>query len=96
MVVRQTLVSVYIQRKPALRPRLHDHLFSHLRPRRENFLVILLFLNTSLMRPPRFYDQDFIAQRWSHQRGSTEFFNFSFPHYRTKNEKNMRQLDYGK
>ena len=23
------------------------------------------------MRPPLYYDQDFMAQRWSHQRGST-------------------------
>ena len=23
------------------------------------------------MRPPRYYDQDFMAQRWSHYRGST-------------------------
>ena len=23
------------------------------------------------MRPPRYYDQDFMAQRWSHERGST-------------------------
>ena len=23
------------------------------------------------MRPPRYYDQDFMAQRWSCQRGST-------------------------
>ena len=44
------------------------------------------FINwkTSSMRPPRYYDQDFIAQRWSHQRVSTVFLNFSFPHYRTK------------
>ena len=41
------------------------------------------------MRPPRYHDQDFMAQRWSHQRGSTVFFNFSFPHCRTKNKKKM-------
>ena len=23
------------------------------------------------MRPPRYYDQDFMAQRWSYKRGST-------------------------
>ena len=34
-----------------------------------------------------------MAQRWSHQRGSTVFFNSSFPHCRTK-KKNVRQLDY--
>ena len=43
---RQTLVSVYIQRNPALRPpRLYDHLVSPpiaFRPRRENLRVILL------------------------------------------------------
>ena len=39
------------------------------------------------MRPPRYYDQGFMAQRWSHQRVSTVFFNFGFPHYRTKNKK---------
>ena len=41
---------------------------------------------TSSMRPPRYHDQDFMAKRWSHQRGSTVFFNFSF-HCRTKNKK---------
>ena len=42
---------------------------------------------TSVLRP---------GQRWSHQQGSTVFFNFSFPHCRTKNKnKNVRQLDYG-
>ena len=46
------------------------------------------------MRPPHYYDQGFMVQRWSQQRGSTVFFNFSFPHYRTKNKKNARQLDY--
>ena len=44
---RQTLVSVYIQRNPALRPpRLYNHLVSPpvaFRPRRENLRVILLF-----------------------------------------------------
>ena len=44
---RQTLVSVYIQRNPALRPpRLQDHLVSTpiaSRPRREKLRVILLF-----------------------------------------------------
>ena len=56
----------------------------------------LYYFEASLMRTPRHYDQDFMAQRWSHQRGSTEFFNFSFPHCRTKNKtKNVRQLDYG-
>ena len=39
------------------------------------------------MQPPRYYDQDFKAKRWSHQRGFTLFFNFSFPHYTTKTKK---------
>ena len=43
-----------------------------------------IILKTSVMRSPRYYDQDFMAKRWSHQRGSTVFFNFSVPHYRTK------------
>ena len=25
------------------------------------------------MRPPRYHDQDFMAQRWSYERGSTVF-----------------------
>ena len=87
---RQTLVSVYIQRNPALRPpRLYDHLLPQLTSHSlstqtwkspSHFII----LKTSLMRPPRYYDQDFMAQRWSHQRGSSVFFNFSFPHRRTK------------
>ena len=76
---RQTLVSVYIQRNPALRPpRLYDHLLPQLTSHSlstqtwkspSHFII----LKTSLMRPPRYYDQDFMAQRWSHQRGSTVF-----------------------
>ena len=87
---RQTLVSVYIQRNPALRPpRLYDHLLPQLTSHSlstqtwkspSHFII----LKTPLMRPPRYYDQDFMAQRWSHQRGSSVFFNFSFPHRRTK------------
>ena len=97
---RQTLVSVYIQRNPALRPpRLYDHLLpqpiSHsLSTQMWKSPSHFIILKTSLMRPPRYYDLDFMAQCWSHQRGSTVFFNFSFPHCRTKN-KNVRQLDYG-
>ena len=97
---RQTLVSVYIQRNPALRPpRLYDHLFPQLTSHSLSTQMWkspshFIILKTSLMRPPRYYDQDFMAQRWSHQRGSTVFFNFSFPHCRIKN-KNVRQLDYG-
>ena len=93
---RQTLVSVYIQRNPALRPpRLYDHLLPQLTSHSlstqtwkspSHFII----LKTSLMRPPRYYDQDFMAQRWSHQRGSTVFFNFSFPHCRTKNNNKKR------
>ena len=30
-----------------------------------------IILKTPLMRPPRYYDQDFMAQRWSYYRGST-------------------------
>ena len=69
---RQTLVSVYIQRNPALRPpRLYDHLLPQLTSHSlstqtwkspSHFII----LKTSLMRPPRYYDQDFMAQRWSH------------------------------
>ena len=87
---RQTLVSVYIQRNPALRPpRLYDHLLPQLTSHSlstqtwkspSHFII----LKTSLMRPPGYFDQDFKAQRWSHQRGSNVFFNFSFPHCRTK------------
>ena len=98
----KTLVSVYIQRKPALRPpRLYDHLLPQLTSHGlstqtwkspSHFFI----LKTSWRRPPRYYDLDFMAQCWSHQRGSTVFFNFSFPHCRTKNKKkNVRQLDYG-
>ena len=100
---RQTLASVYTQRNPALRPpRFYEHLLSQLTSHSlstqtwkspSHFII----LKTSLMRPPRYYDQDFMAQRWSHQRGFT-FFNFSFPHCRTKNnnnKKNVCQLDYG-
>ena len=74
---RQTLVSVYIQRNPALRPpRLYDHLLPQLTSHSlstqtwkspSHFII----LKTSLMRPPRYHDQDFMTQRWSHQRGST-------------------------
>ena len=73
---RQTLVSVYIQRNPALRPpRLYDHLLPQLTSHSlstqtwkspSHFII----LKTSSMRPPRYHDQDFMAQRWSHQRGS--------------------------
>ena len=96
-----TLVSVYIQRNPALRPpRLYDHLLPQLTSHSlstqtwkspSHFII----LKTFSMRPPRYYDQDFMAQCWSHQRCSTVFFDFSFPLYRTKNKKNVRQLDYG-
>ena len=82
--------SVYIQRNPALRPpRLYDHLLPQLTSHSlstqtwkspSHFII----LKTSLMRPPRYHDQDFMVQRWSHHRGSTVFFNFSFPHCRTK------------
>ena len=98
---RRTIPSVYIQRNPALRaPRLYEHLLSQLTSHSlstqtwkcpSHFII----LKTSLMRPPRYYDQDFMAQCWSHQRGSIVFFNFSFSHCRTKNQKNVRQLDYG-
>ena len=99
---RQTLVSVYIQRNPTLRPpRLYDHLLPQLTSHGlstqtwkspSHFFI----LKTSLRRPPRYYYLDFMAQCWSHQRVSTVFFNFSFPHCRTKNKnKNVRQLDYG-
>ena len=98
---RQTLTSVYTQRNPALRPpRFYEHLLSQLTSHSlstqtwkspSHFII----LKTSLMGPPWYYDQDFMAQRWSHQRGSTVFFNVSFPHCRTKDKKNVRQLDYG-
>ena len=91
---RQTLVSVYIQRNPALRPpRLYDHLLPQLTSHSlstqtwkspSHFII----LKTSLMRPPRYYYLDFMVQCWSHQRGFTVFFNFSFLHCRTKNNKN--------
>ena len=37
-------------------------------PKRKNLLITELFyyLGTSLMRPPRLYDKDFMAQRRSH------------------------------
>ena len=38
------------------------------------------YFEASLMRTPRHYDQDFMAQRWSHQRGSTVFFLISVFH----------------
>ena len=74
---RQTLVSVYIQRNPALRPpRLYDHLlpqltFHSLSTQTWKSPSHFIILKTSLMRPPRYHDQDFMAQRWSHQRGSS-------------------------
>ena len=43
-----------------------------------------IILKTSLMRPPRYHDQGFMAQHWSHQQGSTVFFNFSVLHYGAK------------
>ena len=93
---RQTLVSVYTERNPALRPpRLCDHLLPQLTSHSlstqtwkspSHFII----LKTSLMRPPRYYDQDFMAQRRSHQRGSTVFFKFGFPHCRTKNKTKLK------
>ena len=76
---RETLVSVYIQRNPALAC---DHpvytttscLTSHsLSTQTWKSPSHFIILKTSSMRPPRYYDQDFMAQRWSHQRGSTYF-----------------------
>ena len=42
------------------------------------------------MRPPRYYDQDFMAQRWPHQL----YFLISVFHFIEQQIKNVRQLDY--
>ena len=56
-------------------PRLYDHLLPQLTSQSlstqtwkspSHFII----LQTSSMRPPRYHDQDFMTQRWSHQRGS--------------------------
>ena len=103
MVIRSSNPCFWLYtEEPALRPpRLYDHVLPQLTSHSlstqtwkspSHFII----LKTSLMGPPWYYDQDFMAQRWSHKRGSTVFFNFSFPHCRTKNKtKNVRQLDYG-
>ena len=75
--VRQTLVSVYIQRNPALRPpRLYDHLVSPpiaFRPRRENLRVILLFWrplqcdHLAILRPG-FYGPTLVASTVIYQK----------------------------
>ena len=74
---RQTLVSVYIQRNPALRPpRLYNHLVSPLvafRPRRENLRVILLFWrplqcdHLAILRPG-FYGPTLVASTVIYQK----------------------------
>ena len=94
---RQTLVSVYIQRNPALRPpRLYDHLLPQLSSHSlstqtwkspSHFII----LKTSLTRPPRYYDLDFMAQCWSHQRGSTVFFVFQIVEQKTKQNKTKQK-----
>ena len=65
MVVRQTLVSVYIQWNPALRPPLlYDHLLSHLPQSFDTDVKSpshIIILKNSLMRPPRYYDPGFPA-----------------------------------
>ena len=47
------------------------------------------------MQPPRYYDQDFMAKRWSHQRDFTLFFLISVFHIIEQKQKNVRQLDCG-
>ena len=74
---RQTLVSVYIQRNPALRPpRLYNHLVSPpvaFRPRRENLRVILLFWrplqcdHLAILRPG-FYGPTLVASTLIYQK----------------------------
>ena len=74
---RQTLVSVYIQRNPALRPpRLYNHLVSPpvaFRPRRENLRVILLFWrplqcdHLAVLRPG-FYGPTLVASTLIYQK----------------------------
>ena len=58
MVVRQNLVSVYIQRNPVLRPPLlYDHLLSHLLLSFDTDVKSpshFIILKNSLMRPPRY------------------------------------------
>ena len=78
---RQTLVSVCLYTEeprlattPFIRPPLASaHLPYSLSTQSWKFPSHFIVLKTSLMRPPRYHDQDFMAQRWSHQRGSTYF-----------------------
>ena len=56
--------------------RLDDHLvittiFFRFKRRNKTYFNFYLFENHPLKRPPHFYDWDFMAQRWSHQRSST-------------------------
>ena len=44
-------------------PRYHGHILSN---QKYKTLTHFIILKTPLMRPPRYYDQDFMAQRWSY------------------------------
>ena len=98
IMVRQTLVSVCIQRNSSMRPsRLYDHLFINtivFRLRRDNLRVILLF-----WRPLKCDHLAIMARslwpKGCRINGVPLCFLISVFHLILQKQKDMRQLDYG-